>query len=154
MYYQNLKNKKICMLGLGIENEALIKFLLKKRNEKIEIRCPNNLSRDCVRDKLFGHRMSFTICDRKSKKKLGKRYDELKKYKNINWKLGKNYDKNLSNYNIIFRIAGYPLFSKEIGKAKKFGVEISSATKLFFDLCPSKNIIGVTGTAGKAQQQV
>ncbi|MBU1160584.1 UDP-N-acetylmuramoyl-L-alanine--D-glutamate ligase [Patescibacteria group bacterium] len=149
MYYQNLKNKKICMLGLGIENEALIKFLLEKRNEKIDIRCPNNLSRDCVRDKLFGHRMSFTICDRKSKKQLGKRYDELKKYKNINWKLGKNYDKNLSNYNIIFRIAGYPLFSKEIGKAKKFGVEISSATKLFFDLCPSKNIIGVTGTAGK-----
>ena len=29
------------------------------------------------------------------------------------------------------------------------GVKISSPTKLFFDLCPTKNIIGVTGTKGK-----
>ncbi|MCK5510282.1 UDP-N-acetylmuramoyl-L-alanine--D-glutamate ligase, partial [Candidatus Parcubacteria bacterium] len=37
----------------------------------------------------------------------------------------------------------------EIKKAKKFGVEISSPIKLFFELCPTKNIIGVTGTKGK-----
>ena len=26
-----LQNKKICMLGFGIENQALVKFLLKKK---------------------------------------------------------------------------------------------------------------------------
>ena len=67
----------------------------------------------------------------------------------MHWRLGKNYDKNLKDFDIIFRIAGYPIFSPEIKKAKKADVEISSPAKLFFELCPTKNIIGVTGTKGK-----
>lgn len=118
----DLKNKKICILGFGIENRALVDFLIKKKI-------------DC----------EITICDASSKKDLGAKL----KAKNIKWRVGKNYDKNLDQYDIVFRIAGYPLFSKEILKAEKKGIVISSATKLFFDLCPSKNIIGITGTKGK-----
>ncbi|HTW96995.1 MAG TPA: UDP-N-acetylmuramoyl-L-alanine--D-glutamate ligase, partial [Candidatus Methylomirabilis sp.] len=47
------------------------------------------------------------------------------------------------------RSPGYPLFNPNLIKAKKAGVEISSPMKLFFQLCPTKNIIGVTGSKGK-----
>ncbi|MCK4540524.1 UDP-N-acetylmuramoyl-L-alanine--D-glutamate ligase [Candidatus Parcubacteria bacterium] len=123
--YKKLQNKKICILGFGIENQALVEFLL---NRKI----------DC----------EITICDAQENI-VGTRRGTFSHNKNIEWRLGENYDKNLDKFDIIFRIAGYPLFSPEIKKAKKFGVEISSPIKLFFELCPTKNIIGVTGTKGK-----
>ncbi len=118
----NLTNKKICILGYGIENQALVNFLIKKK-----ISC------------------QITICD--AKKNV--RTQNLAFPQNIRWCLGKNYNKNLNKFDIIFRIAGYPLFTPEIKKATGAGVEISSPTKLFFDLCPTENIIGVTGTKGK-----
>lgn len=52
---------------------------------------------------------------------------------------------DLSGFDFVFRSPGFwrlsPMFSQT-------GAEISSATKLFFNLCPAK-IIGVTGTKGK-----
>ena len=52
---------------------------------------------------------------------------------------------DLSGFDLVFRSPGFwrlsPMFEQT-------GAEISSATKLFFDLCPAK-IIGVTGTKGK-----
>ncbi len=121
-----LQNKKICMLGFGIENQALVKFLIDKKI-------------DC----------EITICDARKNIIKTQNFAFIQKYKNIRWRLGKNYDKNLTDFDTIFRVPGYPLFSPEIIKAKKSGVEISSPTKLFFELCPTKNIIGVTGTKGK-----
>jgi len=121
-----LNNKKIAILGLGIENYALVRFLLDKK-----VPC------------------DITICDARKNIVGTQNFVSLRKHKNIKWQLGKNYDKNLDQFDIVFRVAGYPLFTQEIKKAKKAGVEISSPTKLFFKLCPSKNIIGVTGTKGK-----
>ena len=148
-----LRNKKICMLGFGIENQSLVRFLLKNKIKS-----------------------EITICDARSKKELDEKYSVIARRRQptkqsrglrdfhgiaslryrstrndrvINWRLGKNYDKNLKEFDIIFRVPGYPLFSPEIIQAKKFGVEISSPTKLFFELCPTKNTIGVTGTKGK-----
>ena len=54
----------------------------------------------------------------------------------------------LSGFDIVFRTPGLPYQSKAIQEAKRAGVEISSQTKLFFQLCPA-SIIGVTGTKGK-----
>ncbi len=120
---KKIQNKKICILGLGIENYALIKYLLKKK-----VSC------------------EIIICD--SKKKIKNIYPDLKK-KNIKWNLGNNYDSNLGQYDVVSRVAGYPLFSPEIKEAKDLGVIITSPIKLFFDWCPTKNVIGVTGTKGK-----
>jgi len=64
-------------------------------------------------------------------------------WKNISELVGR-----LDNYEIIFRTPGLPYFSQAVQQAKSKGVEISSQTKLFFDLCPAA-IIGVTGTKGK-----
>ena len=122
MNLNKLQNKKICILGYGIENKALVSFLISKK-----ISC------------------EITICDANR----GVRHPVGCRTPFVGWRLGKNYDKNLSDFDIIFRIAGYPLFSEKIKKAKKTGTEISSPAKLFFEFCPTKNIIGITGTKGK-----
>ena len=114
---RSIEGKKICLLGWGLENQALAKFLL---SEKI----------NC----------EITICDAKIKKL------SLPK---IQTRLGKNYDKKLTDFDIIFRSPGYPLFSPALKKAKQADTIISSPMNLFFELCPTKNIIGVTGTKGK-----
>lgn len=126
MQLKNLENKKICILGYGIENQALVNFLIKKK-----IKC------------------EITICDAQKNIKKTHCSISLRNNKNINWQLGKNYDKNLKNFNIIFRIAGYPLIRLHKKISRSIQLTISSPTKLFFELCQTKNIIGVTGTNGK-----
>lgn len=118
---KNLKNKKLAILGLGINNIGLIGFLLEQK-------------------------ISFTICDKDLEAK--KKYSKFAKSKLISWRLGKDYLKKLIDFNIVFRTPGLPYLTLALQQAKKKGVEISSQTKLFFDLCPCK-IIGVTGTKGK-----
>lgn len=128
MKLNNLHNKKIGILGLGVENQALVFYLLKRK-----IEC------------------QIVICDSRNSEELKDRMGILKNYKNISWKLGKNYDENLGDFDILFRSPGYPLFSSEIARAKKSNKKLilSSAMSFFLDLCPSKNVIGVTGTKGK-----
>ncbi len=126
MKLSDLNNKKIAFLGLGIENVSLVKFLLSKKIKA-----------------------DFTICDQRSKTQLQLRYTGFSKNKKIKWQLGKNYDSNLESFDIIIRSPGYPLFTKNILKAKKAGTKITSPIKLFFSISPTKNIIGVTGTKGK-----
>lgn len=61
---------------------------------------------------------------------------------------GPDYLENLNSFELVFRSPGVPYNLPEIQIALKAGVKFSSATKLFFELCPAK-IIGVTGTKGK-----
>ena len=64
------------------------------------------------------------------------------------WKHPDDLSDKLGTYDVVFRTPGLPYLSRPIQEAKQNGVEISSQTKLFFDLCPAP-IIGVTGTKGK-----
>jgi len=123
---KKLQNKKIAILGLGIENYALIKFLLRQKVE-------------CM----------ITICDIKKKAELGDKYQALKGRKNIAWKTNKYARQHLDGFDILFRSPGWPVFDAEIKKAVKMGVELTSSINLFFSFCPTKNIIGITGTKGK-----
>jgi UDP-N-acetylmuramoylalanine--D-glutamate ligase len=123
---KKLQNKKIAILGLGIENYALIKFLLRQKVE-------------CM----------ITICDIKKKAELGDKYQALKGRKNIAWKTNKYARQHLDGFDILFRSPGWPVFDPEIKKAVKMGVELTSPINLFFSFCPTKNIIGITGTKGK-----
>ena len=125
MDLQRLRNKKIALLGLGIENYFLLKFLL---NKKIEAQ--------------------ITVCDAKTKHKLQQKIQEFNNAP-LRWRLGESYNKGLTEFDVIFRSPGYPLFDSKIKKAKKDGAIITSAIRLFFDICPSQNIIGITGTKGK-----
>jgi UDP-N-acetylmuramoylalanine--D-glutamate ligase len=70
-------------------------------------------------------------------------FDPIQDWKNADELIGK-----LDHYDVIFRTPGLPYLSQAIQQAKSAGVEISSQTKLFFELCPAP-IIGITGTKGK-----
>ena len=118
---QNLEGKKVAVLGFGLEGKDIVKFLLKEDAEVF------------VFDEKEEIQLDFSGIDRRK----------------IRFILGKDYlKKSLSDFNIIFRSPGVYRFLPELLKAEQNGVEVSSATKLFFNLCPAK-IIGVTGTKGK-----
>ncbi|MBU1663303.1 hypothetical protein KKE25_01800, partial [Patescibacteria group bacterium] len=73
---KKLQNKKIAILGLGLENLALVKYILNKK-----INC------------------EITVCDSRGRKELDEKYKELnKKGSNIKWQLGKNYNKNFYKF--------------------------------------------------------
>lgn len=55
---------------------------------------------------------------------------------------------SLAGFDLVFRSPGFWRLCPMFKKAEAKGTIISSATKLFFDLCPCP-IIGVTGTKGK-----
>jgi UDP-N-acetylmuramoylalanine--D-glutamate ligase len=118
------KNKKIAVLGLGIENYALLNYLFKNKS-------------GC----------EITIFDRRNKEKLGDKYKELKT--RVEWRFGHAYRKNLSSFDIMFRSPGWPLDCPYLTKARDSGIKLTSPMQLFFKLSPTKNIIGVTGTKGK-----
>jgi UDP-N-acetylmuramoylalanine--D-glutamate ligase len=63
-------------------------------------------------------------------------------------KTDKNYLKNLTQFDIIFRSPGIPYNLPEIQNTIKKGVKFSSATQLFFEKFKGK-VIGITGTKGK-----
>lgn len=121
-----LKNKKIGVLGLGIENYFLVKYILDN-----QIKC------------------QITICDSRNKKQLAEKYAELSGQANIFWKLGNDFNKNLKKFDILFRSPGWPMFCPGIKEALKGQAQLSSPMELFFQISPTKNIIGITGTKGK-----
>jgi len=114
---------KIAILGLGLDNLALLSLLAS-----------------------YKPKTQITVCDDRARKQLPA---ITAKGLKIKYQLGKGAHKNLDKFDIIFRSPGWPLHDMAIQKAEAAGVEISSALNLFFILCPTKNIIGVTGTKGK-----
>lgn len=125
MTLNNLKKKKIAILGLGVENYFLVKYLLKK-----------------------GVPCEITICDLRNKEQLGEKYLEFSKF-GVQWKLESDFNRNLGVFDLLFRSPGWPIACPGVQAALKMGSQLSSAMNLFLDLCPTKNIIGVTGTKGK-----
>lgn len=120
---KNFSQKKVAVLGFGLEGRDLGQFLLKQKAK-------------------------ITVFDQKEAKNLDKEFEEFKK-QGVKFKLGQDYLKEgLTDYNFVFRSPAFSPLRSEIIEAQKRGVVISSATKLFFEFCPGK-IIGVTGTKGK-----
>jgi len=150
----NLINKKIVILGLGLENIALVKYILKHK-----IKC------------------EIMVCDKRKDIKVKMQNAGLRvkpAMTKIKWQLGKGYNKNLGKFDVLFRSPGWPIDCPGIVKSVISSVSekslkdenktykgflpavemtksacLSSPMRLFFDLCPTKNIIGVTGTKGK-----
>ncbi len=122
-----LKNKKIALLGLGLENQAILK-----------------LSKD------LNLKFDFTICDFRNKEKLIPILKNLNlNPNNFSYQLETKFNHSLFNFDILFRSPGWPLTCPGLQEAAKKSIEISSPMNLFFDLCPSQKIIAVTGSKGK-----
>lgn len=120
-FKQNMNERNVTVIGIGISNLPLIKYLVK-----------------------LGARV--TACDKRTKNELGENYNELQKL-GVSFSLGKDYLKNLSG-DVIFKTPGMRFDVPEILRAKENGSIITSEMEVFFDLCPS-HIIAVTGSDGK-----
>lgn len=122
---ENFKNEingtKVRVIGIGISNIPLIKYLVKLGAE-------------------------VTACDRRDAEKLGDVYGELYAL-GVKMCLGDSYLENITEP-IVFKTPGMRFDVPELVKARENGSKVISEMELFFDLCPS-HITAVTGSDGK-----
>lgn len=131
MNIEQLKGKKVAILGVGMEGIAVAQFLLDYTQN---ITLLDKLSEGELKDR----------SEDSGDEKLGKILSDSRFKK----RFGPEYLNSLTDFEIVFRSPGIPYLQEKIIAAEADGVEISSQIKLFFDLCPCL-IIGVTGTKGK-----
>ena len=116
-----VKDKEIAVIGIGISNRPLIKYLAENGAH-------------------------VTACDRRTKEDLGEAADELLKL-GVKLELGDGYIDNLTQ-DIIFKTPGMRFDVPQLEAARKRGALVTSEMEAFFDVCPCK-IIAVTGSDGK-----
>ena len=119
---RKLENKKIALLGFGVEGESSASYLVSK-NAKVVVFDP--------RDKIDSDSKTIDHLEQEGVEFIFGRYPE-----------------NFSDFDLVLRSPGIKLSSSIIQKALNEGKVVTSQTQLFFDLCPAP-IIGVTGTKGK-----
>ncbi len=131
---------KIAILGFGREGQSVLKFLQNRR-------------RPLTSTQTHANKEEIWVLDKKKNLKLPR---------GVHARLGARYLERLTEFDVIFRSPGIPYLLPQIQAAKKHGVAISSATKLFlaeisarfprnsqFAIRNSLCVIGVTGTKGK-----
>lgn len=119
MLHNDFSQKKIIILGFGVEGRSAIRFLLSKNAQ-------------------------LTVYDTKSEVEFDIQEINGLKQKGVQFMFESLPD--LNTYDLIVRSPGFPFTHPQLINIPKD--KITSVTKLFFDLCPAQ-IIGVTGTKGK-----
>lgn len=123
MNIEAFRNRKIAVLGFGVEGQAVLKYLDKQG-------------------------VSVTVFDALPFEEWGIEKQELIRQTQTEVFSGPNYLDNLVSFDIAFRSPGVWRNTPKLIEAEKQGMVITSQVKLFFQHCPSY-IIGVTGTKGK-----
>ncbi|MCL2160025.1 MAG: Mur ligase family protein, partial [Oscillospiraceae bacterium] len=120
-----LKGKSVSVVGIGISNIPLLKFLCECGAKKISARDKKDIFADGKIPEL----------------------SQLEEKIAISYILGDDYLKGL-NEDIIFKTPGIRRDLPEFVEAQNSGSVITSEMELFFMLCPATTI-AVTGSAGK-----
>ena len=120
-YIAAVRGKRICVIGIGVSNEPLIRLLLDSHCD-------------------------VTACDRRTEEEMGNETAELRAA-GAKLILGEDYLEHL-DHEIIFRTPGLMPFDSHLEAAKARGSEITSEMEVFFRVCPCR-IIAVTGSDGK-----
>ena len=122
-FKQKIKGKEIAVMGMGISNTPLIRYLM-----DLDV--------------------NITVFDKKNEDELDKSLVEEYELQGVRFSLGDNYLDNLHGFDLIFRTPGMrpdiPALQKEIDR----GAVLTSEIEMLIELCPSK-VIGVTGSDGK-----
>lgn len=119
----DFSNKKVAIIGLSVEGIATLNFMITAAAK-------------------------VTVYDQREKESLPQNVADILKKHNIKGSFGKGYLNSLNHQDVIIRTPGMPLRNESLYNAKIQGAEVTSQTKLFFELAPCP-IIGVTGTKGK-----
>ncbi len=122
--YKNfISGKSVSVVGIGVSNIPLIKFLTKAG-------------------------ANVVAHDKRSAEQLGETYADLKAL-GVKFVLGEGYlDGIPDNAEVVFKTPGLRPDVPQLLSAAERGVVITSEMELFFELCPCK-IIAVTGSDGK-----
>lgn len=122
-FEENLKNKKIAIIGLGVSNIPLI-------------------------DYLHDFQAKITVFDKRNEEKIDKGVlEKIENYK-ISKNFGENYLSNLKDFDIIFKSPSCRPDLPEIEAEVKRGAILTSEIEKVLELAPCK-IIAVTGSDGK-----
>lgn len=117
-----IKDKKTAVVGIGISNRPLIKYLVKLGAE-------------------------VWAFDKKSRTEIGDTAEELEGL-GVKLVVGEKYLESLHGYQVIFKTPSMRIDSPVFLKARQEGTYITSEMEEFVKYCPAK-IIGVTGSDGK-----
>lgn len=117
-----IRNKKVAVVGIGVSNIPLIKFLVELGAQ-------------------------VTAFDIKTEEMLGKIASEFKE-KGVKLELGEGYLDKLIGFEVIFKTPSMRIDCDALVKAKKEGAYITSEMEEFVRYCKGK-IYGVTGSDGK-----
>ncbi len=117
-----IKDKKVGVVGIGVSNIPLIKFLVKLGAE-------------------------VTAFDQKGEKALGDIVPEFKS-QGVKFELGEGYLDRLTGFDVIFKTPSMRIDSEALVKAKEEGTYITSEMEEFVKYCKGK-VYAVTGSDGK-----
>ncbi len=115
-------DKRVTVLGLGIEGVDLVRYLA-------------------------AHGATVTISDVRPPEALVRRIQELDGLP-VRFSLGEHRAGDIVSADTVFVSQGVPLTLPVLDQARERGVPISSMTRLFLELCPG-TVIGITGSSGK-----
>jgi UDP-N-acetylmuramoylalanine--D-glutamate ligase len=121
-FKKNIINKRVAVLGIGISNTPLIKYLAK-------------LGVDIT---------AFDMADRERLADTLKSFEGL----NIKYSLGKTYLDNLKGFDVIFKTPRVRFDIPQLIREREKGAVVTSEMEVFVDLCPAQ-IFAVTGSDGK-----
>jgi len=123
---EDLKNKRITIMGLGLNQGGLgVARFLAKAGAKI------------------------LVTDLKTEEELRPSLEKLKGF-DIKYILGRHREEDFINTDMVIQNPAVPHNSKYLEIAQSQGIPIETDLGLFFQFCPSKNIIAVAGTKGKS----
>ncbi len=118
--------KKLLILGFGREGQATLRFLRKMFTDA-----------------------DITVSDRRSEADFSAAEKEILERSGVTLQLGPDYLENLERFDLIIKSPGINPRIPEISKAARGGVQLESATRMFFSLNKGK-VIAVTGSKGKS----
>ena len=121
LFKKSLNGKRITVLGIGVSNIPLIKFL--------------SDNGACV-----------TACDKKSEGDLSEEIAALNGC-DVKYVLGEDYLEHIDGQ-IVFKTPGMRYDIAQLVRARENGSIVTSEMEVFFELCPCR-IIAVTGSDGK-----
>ena len=120
-YLEELRDRPVTVIGMGISNVPLIKMLLRAG-------------------------VKVTVRDKSPREKVSDLAQELESL-GAKLVLGPGYLENLHE-DIIFRTPGLSPNTPQLANALERGLSISSEMEVFFQTCPS-HLVAVTGSDGK-----